>query len=158
MAVRATSGGDDAPIRWAAVGSDWKTGDTVRIKASWDDGVTWAIIAGAGNVSYHAGLFNWNTTGIMGSSLCRVRVTRNGQPPVTTSSTLLTIVAAGSVRDCKMKADTSLVAVSGKRVSAVFDDCFYVQEDRSCGIGIRRWMREARGGRYGDCDWTNDHR
>jgi hypothetical protein len=37
-----------------------------------------------------------------------------------------------------MKADTSLVAVSGKRVSAVFDDCFYVQEeDRSCGIGIR---------------------
>jgi hypothetical protein len=130
--------GDTVSIRWDPVGPDWKAGDTVRIESSSNDGATWSGITGAGSVPYHAGTFNWNTLGVAGSNAYRVRVVRNGEESVSDESdAAFTIAAIGSARDCKLHPDDTPVAVNGRRVSAVFDNCFYVQEeDRSCGVGV----------------------
>lgn len=130
--------GDTVSIRWDAVGPDWKSGDTVRIESSSNDGATWSSIAEAGSLSYDAGSFDWNTTGIAPSNSCRVRTIRNGEGSVSDASdAAFRIAAIGSARDCKVYADGVPVAVNGRRVSAVFGDSFYVQEgDRSCGVGV----------------------
>ncbi|GEM_PF-3380171 len=132
--------GETVPIRWDAVGPDWKAGDTVRIEVSPDDGATWSGVPGAGSLAYNAGSFDWDTTGAAGSGAYRVRIVRNGEGSVADSSDgSFSIAVFGSARDCKLNADGVPVTVNGRRVSAVFDECFYVQEeDRSCGIGVRR--------------------
>lgn len=130
--------GDLVPIRWSAIGPEWKTGDTVRLERSPDDGATWAVIPGASGIAFDSGLYNWHTAGSVGSNSYRIRVARNGQVPVSdTSDAPFAIVTPESVRGCKLKSDTTAVSVANKRVSAVFSDCFYVQEDdRSSGIGV----------------------
>ncbi len=130
--------GDIVPIRWDAVGLDWKSGDTVRIDSSPDNGTTWIPIAGAGSLAYNTGLFNWNTTSVTPSNSYRVRVVRNGDATVNDSSDAgFRIAAVRGTRDCKLYPDGVPVVLNAKRTSAVFADGLYIQEeDRSSGIGV----------------------
>ncbi len=72
-------------IRWAALGSGWGIGDTVRLEYSSDGGANWSPISGGSNVSYAAGVFVWNSGSAAGATF-KVRITSNQNAATQASS------------------------------------------------------------------------
>jgi parallel beta-helix repeat protein len=78
--------GASAGIIWAATGADWVPGDTVTLELSTNSGTAWSPIAGAGNLAYGLGAFEWSTVGLANLPTYRIRVSWNDNPGVNDAS------------------------------------------------------------------------
>ena len=76
-----------ADLRWAWTGTDWQSGDTVKLEVCSDSGGTWGGVPGADAVPVEDGLFTWDITALPSLFTYRVRITANGFPTATDEST-----------------------------------------------------------------------
>jgi hypothetical protein len=69
--------GEVIQVSWTAGGSDWQSGDTVKIEYSSNGGANWTKPQGGNRVDYNAASFSWDTSGEPISNSYRLRVTSN---------------------------------------------------------------------------------
>jgi parallel beta-helix repeat protein len=73
-------------VRWTWAGTNWQSGDTVKLEYSADSGGTWSGISGAETVAATNGQYAWDISGLAASPLYRVRVTCNEDAAATDAS------------------------------------------------------------------------
>ena len=64
-------------IRWTWVGTNWQTGDTVKLDYSADSGQNWQDVVGGRVVQAESGTFSWDINSMTPSALYRVKITPN---------------------------------------------------------------------------------
>ncbi len=77
-----TEPGSIVNVSWAATGTDWQPGDTVKFDYSPDNGISWRPCYGGSDLPFDAGFFVWSTLGCSSSSTCLLRVTFTGDSSV----------------------------------------------------------------------------
>jgi parallel beta-helix repeat protein len=70
------------PLRWTARGSNWTSGETVRIELTGDFGATWQPIAGAENLAHDAASHWWDSRTVADGRPYRFRVVDNANAEI----------------------------------------------------------------------------
>ena len=128
--------GDLIRVTYMTSGS-WQDSDRIKLEYCPGLDTVWRPIIGAESLDYDLGSFQWNTAGLPGSHLYRVRATRVGDTFSDQSDAAFTIIPTVGIVAAKSVDNGELIRLAGKVVTSGITGLAYVEEpDRGAGIRI----------------------
>lgn len=129
--------GDTVRISYSVSGT-WHDADKIKLEYSTGLDDTWQPVAGAESLDHDRGSFQWNTAGLPGSHLYKVRATWVGDTLSDESDQPFTIVPIVDIASAKSVEDGGLIKLAGKIVTSGATGMAYVEEpNRRAGIRVQ---------------------